>query len=112
MNERKANTQELIALTAKALGALVVEKNKRYGDSAMNPLHIFSKHVRHLPPTLTAEDLNEIQSFNQILTRLDDKLKRIQNGEELLKNDVADVMGYLVLLCVRQGWTNFDDLID
>ena len=111
-NPRKANTQELIATVAKNLGELVVEKNKRYGDSALNPLKIFSKHTRTLPPTLTAEVLNEIQSFNQILTRLDDKLKRVQNGEELLKNDVADIMGYLVLLCVRQEWTDFTDLID
>jgi hypothetical protein len=108
----KANTQELISAVAHNLGELVVEKNKRYGDSALNPLRIFARHVQPLPSATGTDILNEIQSYNQILTRLDDKLKRIQNGGELLKNDVADVMGYLILLCVHQDWTDFSDLID
>ena len=100
-----STTQELISTVAHNLGELVVEKNKRYGDSALDPLRIFSKHV-------TKGQTQDAQSYNQILTRLDDKLKRIQNAELIRKNDVADVMGYLILLCVHQDWTDFEDLID
>jgi len=46
------------------------------------------------------------------LNRIDDKLSRIKNSEELRKNDVVDLMGYLVLLCIKKGWMNFKDLID
>jgi hypothetical protein len=112
MGPEKTGVDQLVIMIAKNVGELVAEKGRRYGDSALNPLNVFSKHIRTLPPTLTTEVLSEIQSFNQILTRLDDKLKRVQNGEELRKNDVADIIGYLLLLCVRQEWTDFDDLLD
>jgi len=71
-------------------------KNKNYGNSALEPVKIFSK--------TSAE--------SQILNRIDDKLSRIKNSEELRKNDVVDLMGYLVLLCIKKGWMNFKDLID
>ena len=78
------------------LGHLVLEKNKRYGNSALNPLNIFSE--------LSAEE--------GIRVRLDDKLSRIRNSEELRKNDVADIMGYLILLSLANNWEDFSDLID
>lgn len=64
---------------------LLLEKNKKYGDSALNPARIFSK----------------ANAVEQILVRIDDKLNRIQKGAGLLANDedvVMDLMGYLVLL--------------
>ena len=75
---------------------LVLEKNKRYGDSALSPLGCFSK----------------LDGEQGIRIRLDDKLKRIANSGELRKNDIADLIGYLSLLCVSRGWTDFTDLID
>ncbi len=75
---------------------LVLEKNKRYGDSVLKPKRCFSK--------LDAEQ--------GILVRLDDKLGRIENSSDLRKNDIADLIGYLSLLCVSRGWTDFTDLID
>lgn len=78
-----------------SLSHLLQEKNKRYGNSALEPL----EGTKYTP-----ED--------GIKIRLTDKLKRIINSDELRKNDVADVMGYLVLLCISKGWTNFNDLID
>ncbi len=71
-------------------------KNERYGNSALNPLVIFCKEPSDI----------------QIKSRLDDKLSRIKNSTELRKNDVCDLMGYLALLMISQGWTDFDDLID
>lgn len=72
------------------------EKNDRYGDSAVNPKQFFSK--------LTGEE--------GIKIRLDDKIGRIINSGELRKNDVFDLIGYLTLFSVTQGWDNFEDQID
>jgi len=90
-----------IERTIENLKKFLLEKNKRYGNSALEPLSIFTSHIK-----------GEDQALNNMLVRLDDKLKRIQNSEELRKNDIADIMGYLVLLCVNQGWDDFSDLID
>jgi len=77
------------------LETTLLEKNKRYGNSALEPINIF----------------NKLDSENSILIRLDDKLNRIKNSNELNKNDVFDLMGYLLLLSVNNNW-NFTDLID
>jgi len=87
-------TQEKIYDTIEALEIFLIEKNKRYGNSAIEPINIFDKFG------------------GSICTRIDDKLSRIKNSEELRKNDVVDLLGYLVLLCVERGWDNFEDLID
>ena len=79
------------------------EKNKRYGNSALEPLEIFTKH-------LDDEETN-IPAAN-IYVRVDDKLKRIKNASFVKKNDVVDLIGYLVLLCKNKGWENFEDLLD
>jgi len=91
-------TQKSIALVFDGMREVVLEKNRRYGDSALSPLGCFSK--------LSADE--------SIRIRLDDKLKRISNAQtaDLRKNDVADIIGYLSLLCVSRGWTDFQDLID
>lgn len=72
------------------------EKNRRYGNSALEPLQIFSK-----------ESAN-----NQICNRLDDKLGRIKRSDELKKNDVCDVLGYTALLMIKNNWLTFDELLD
>jgi hypothetical protein len=74
----------------------LLEKNKRYGDSAQNPIQVFSKE--------SAE--------GQIRARLDDKLRRIKNSDELRKNDVSDVFGYVALLMISKGYLEFEDLLD
>ena len=68
-------------------------KDKAYGNSALRPLDIFAKH-------------------HPYGSRLDEKLARVKNCEDLRKNDVADLIGGLVLICQDNDWTNFDDLID
>ena len=63
---------------------LLLEKNIKYGDSALNPIRILSKSS----PT------------EQILVRIDDKLNRIKQGN-ILEDDedvVTDLIGYFVLL--------------
>ena len=88
-------TQGKIKQVIKSLENTLLEKNKRYGNSALEPINIFCK----------------LDASNGIQQRLDDKLMRIKNSDELRKNDVFDLMGYLTLLCVAEDW-EFDDLID
>lgn len=75
---------------------LLQYKNARYGDSATKPIRIFSK----------------TDATTGLLQRIDDKIARIKNSDDLRKNDVADLMGYLGLLCVTKGWTRFDEFKD
>ena len=82
------------------------EKNNRYGNSVMSDtLRVFSKHS-----TEPGQKYDPV--LNAILSRLDDKLSRINNSTELRKNDVVDFLGYLPFLCIRKGWKTFDDLLD
>ena len=63
---------------------LLIAKNQKYGNSALEPLGVFSK----------------LDSKEGLLVRIDDKLKRIKNGS-LERDDedvINDLIGYLVLL--------------
>jgi hypothetical protein len=78
-------TADQIESVCDSIKILLLDKNKRYGDSALNPTRIFSK----------------ADSVEQLLVRIDDKLNRIQKGAGLLETDedvVVDLIGYLVLL--------------
>lgn len=75
-----------IQLVTDQLRNLLMHKNLKYGDSALKPKQIFSKS----------------SNVDQICNRLDDKLSRIMASDELRMNDVADLMGYLVLLCISK----------
>lgn len=66
-----------------AIGSMLVEKNRAYGNSALDPVRIFS--------SATAEE--------QLLVRIDDKLSRLQRGSDYADEDtVTDLIGYLILL--------------
>ena len=66
---------------------MLIEKNRKYGDSALNPARIFSK----------------ADNVAQLHTRIDDKLSRIKNAQDDEDEDViADLIGYLVLLTVSR----------
>jgi len=83
--EHHLDTQTHIALICDEIKELLIEKNKKYGDSALNPARIFSK----------------ADTTEQILVRIDDKLNRIQKGAGLLASDedvINDLIGYLVIL--------------
>lgn len=61
---------------------MLLEKNKAYGNSAAEPVRIFSK-------------ANPIEQIN---VRLDDKLSRIARGNEYPGDDTElDLIGYLIL---------------
>ncbi len=88
-------TFDKIGRITDSLKEFLQEKNKRYGNSALEPL----EGIKY-----TVED--------GIKIRLSDKVKRIINSDELRKNDVLDILGYIILLCVHKNWLNFKDLID
>lgn len=90
------DVREKIIKTMQSLTEVLLEKNKRYGDSALNPAGIFNKGGAR----------------DSISARLDDKLGRIANAPAPTKNDTGDLMGYLCLYCVNEDWTDFSDQID
>lgn len=90
------STRTKIATVYDAIKEVVLYKNEKYGNSALEPIGIFAKG----------------DAQNSICIRLDDKLQRIKNGQELRKNDVADMLGYLGLLCVSNDWLDFTEFMD
>jgi hypothetical protein len=71
------------------VGDTIVAKNLSYGDSALNPIRVFSKADR----------------MEQLYTRLDDKLSRVQKGHEYPGDDtIRDIIGYCTLILIaREG---------
>lgn len=79
------DTQIKISGICDDIKELLLFKNSKYGDSAINPIRVFSKS----------------SAYEQILVRIDDKLNRITQGDNLLSEDedvIMDLIGYLVLL--------------
>lgn len=84
---RTAQTQADIATVCDEIKELLLDKNRKYGDSALNPVRIFSK----------------CSSEEAILVRMDDKLSRIRAMEPDDAEDVyLDLLGYLILHRVSQ----------
>lgn len=67
---------------------MLIAKNRAYGDSALDPVKVFSKE----------------SNIEQLYVRIDDKLSRIQRGHEYPGDDtIVDLVGYLVLLLIAKG---------
>ena len=96
------NTKDKIKLKCQEIEDLLIQKNDAYGDSALNPVGIFSS----------------LKASEAIRIRLDDKLKRIANVglNDETEDTLMDCAGYMVLLmiandnesndiqkCVREG---------
>ena len=78
-------TQLEIASICDDVKELLLYKNQKYGNSALEPARIFSK----------------ASAVEQLLVRIDDKLNRIYKGAGLIGEDedvIMDLIGYLVLL--------------
>ena len=85
------DTQLVIRETCDEIKELLIEKNRKYGDSAINPIRILSKS----------------SNTEQILVRIDDKLNRIKNMQHDEDEDViTDLIGYLVLYKVAKKLNN------
>lgn len=67
---------------------LLIEKNKAYGNSALEPINCFFKG----------------DAGTSIRVRIDDKLSRIMRGSEYKTEDtILDLLGYLILLKVSEN---------
>jgi hypothetical protein len=78
---------EEVSKVLEEIQEMLVSKNAKYGNSALEPIGVFSK----------------LSPQEGLLIRIDDKLKRIKNGS-LDKDDedvVNDLIGYLVLLKIH-----------
>lgn len=80
-----------------SLASLLEYKDKQYGSAYKDTEAIFGGGISP-----------EIHLY----TRLNEKLNRIKNSNELRKNDVVDLTSYLVLLLKTRGWDNFDEFKD
>lgn len=74
--------------SALEIAEMLIKKNISYGNSALNPVRIFSK----------------ANTTEQLMVRLDDKLSRIKNYESFPgDNDIDDMIGYLVLYKIAKS---------
>lgn len=91
------DTQQKIDRLMFNFGEFLKEKNRRYGDSAISPMQLFSK----------------LDASNSLCIRIDDKLNRIKNSKDgLRKSDVCDLFGYLALFMIDKDWITFEEEID
>ncbi len=91
------NFREEVSSILDDIRDMLVSKNEKYGNSALEPIGVFSK----------------LSPKEGLLIRIDDKLKRIKNGS-LDKDDedvVNDLIGYLVLLKIHANKTPTINLI-
>lgn len=73
--------------TCHYIAQMLIEKNIAYGDSALDPVRIFSK----------------ANNIEQLLVRIDDKLSRFARGTDYPgDNDIDDLIGYLILLKIAK----------
>jgi hypothetical protein len=81
------STQNDIVRVCTAISVMLQEKNVAYGDSALDPVRIFSNS----------------SAVEQLLVRIDDKLSRFARGTSFPgDNDIDDLIGYLVLLKIAK----------
>ena len=86
-NEQLSPEQQQIADKCIELAEFLIEKNRKYGNSALNPIRVFSK----------------ASMLEQIKVRMDDKINRIRNEQTDEDEDVYwDLAGYLVLYMVAR----------
>ena len=78
------STQTDIARICDNVKTLLLQKNLKYGDSALDPVRVLSK----------------ASPVEQILVRIDDKLSRISRGDLLTDDEdvINDIIGYFILL--------------
>lgn len=85
------NTEKEIWDVCNDMAWFLIDKNRAYGNSALDPVRIFSNS----------------DNVEQLKVRIDDKLSRFARGTDFPgDNDIDDLIGYLVLLkvAIRDNW--------
>lgn len=81
-------TEQKIQIVTNQVANLLIDKNRAYGDSALNPTKVFSK----------------LDATEALCARIDDKLNRIKNRgiNDETEDTISDLIGYLILLKVAK----------
>jgi hypothetical protein len=85
---KDTDSQCKITEVVSQLQELLITKNKAYGNSALEPINIFSKN----------------DSVDSLCARIDDKLSRIKNKglSDETEDTLFDLAGYLILLIIAR----------
>lgn len=83
-------SQVVISEVCDEIKELLLAKNKAYGNSALDPVRIFSK----------------ASAIEQINVRIDDKLSRLVRGHAVGEDVEFDLIGYLVL---KRVWRKLNE---
>lgn len=81
-----SEAQKQIAQECDDLRELLLDKNRAYGNSALEPVRVFSR----------------ASVVEQLLVRIDDKLSRLSRGSDAGEDVELDLIGYLVLLRIAR----------
>lgn len=89
MSTSLTTVQQMISDECDKLKVMLLDKNARYGNSAISPIRVFS----------------QADNVSQILVRMDDKLSRIKNmtannGDN--EDAMMDLAGYIILYKVAK----------
>ena len=88
IKEQDLDTIEEVKYILDGILTMLEEKNTAYGDSALNPLRLFSR----------------ADAVESLCVRIDDKINRIKNSgiTRDTEDSVQDLIGYLVLLQIAR----------
>jgi hypothetical protein len=78
--------REAISSKCDEIKDVLLAKNTAYGNSALDPIRIFS----------------QCDALEQIKVRIDDKLSRVKRGQAAGEDIKFDLVGYLILLIVGE----------
>jgi len=85
--------EDLISKVCSEIVEMLIDKNRKYGNSALDPVRIFSK----------------ADPLEQLRVRMDDKLSRIRSSQDDDTEDAEiDLLGYLVLAQVAKRYDTKD----
>jgi len=85
----ESDSEHQIKEVTNQLQELLIKKNRAYGNSALEPLNVFSQQ----------------NAVDSLCARLDDKLSRIKNKglNDKTEDTLFDLAGYLILLIIAKN---------
>jgi len=97
------DSQKQLEESCDGMKEILLYKNRNYGNSALAPLGVFTNHLAVG---------SEFAGRNSICVRLDDKLSRVKNADDLRPNDICDIIGYCHLLLVSMDFHDYEKFKD
>ena len=91
----RGGAQKKIAEMGVQVIAMLLGKNERYGNAALDPVKVFAK---------------DLGAADKIRIRLDDKISRLTRGENMTDGErpEVDMVGYLILLLIAEYQERID----